>query len=108
MHEIKIVIQSCQSGAKVNGFRLPASYFSLLVQRKVTKRKHLPREITTAQGMCRAVAIFGQAIHGLVRKRRPSMAGALRVSRWKRWRDVEGQKQSPRFTSGATTATPSS
>ena len=33
----------------VERFRLPASYFSLLVQRKVTKRKHLPRQI--AQGV---------------------------------------------------------
>src|SRR5688500_10431800 len=43
-------------------FRLPASYFSLLVQRKVTKRKHLPRDIKTAQRVCGAVGIFGLGI----------------------------------------------
>jgi hypothetical protein len=67
------------SRAKIKGFRLPASYFSLLVQRKVTKRKHLPRDVKTAQAICGAEEIFGLAIHGSIRKRRPSMAGALRV-----------------------------
>jgi hypothetical protein len=35
---------------KAKSFRLAASDFSLLVQRKVTKRKHLPRDVKIAQG----------------------------------------------------------
>jgi hypothetical protein len=44
-------------------FRLSASNFSLLVQRKVTKRKHLSREIKSAQAACGVVAIFAADIH---------------------------------------------
>jgi hypothetical protein len=49
-------------GKENHSFRLSASYFSLLVQRKVTKRKHLSREIKPAQGMCGVVAIFAADI----------------------------------------------
>ena len=67
------------SGANSNGFRLPARYFLLLAQKKVPKEDALPRDVKPAQGMCDAVAIFGLAIHGSIRKRPPSMATALRV-----------------------------
>jgi hypothetical protein len=50
-------------GKAQHSFRLSASDFSLLVQRKVTKRKHLSREIKPAQGACGVVAIFAADIH---------------------------------------------
>jgi hypothetical protein len=53
-----------------------------------TQRKRPTRDVKTAQAICGAEEIFGLAIHGSVRKRRPSMAGALRVCgyncTWKR------------------------
>ena len=56
-----------------------ARYFLLLAQKKVPKENGLPRDVKPVQGACRIVAISGLAIHGSVRKRPPSMAGALRV-----------------------------
>jgi hypothetical protein len=83
------------SGQRVEdykSFRLPASYFSLLVQRKVTKRKHLPRQI--AQGVWVAKEFSDSAscldpktaaIHG----RRPSGVSGC----WRLLRDQESQRQ---------------
>jgi hypothetical protein len=76
----------------IERFRLPASYFSLLVQRKVTKRKHLPRQI--AQGVWVAKEFSDSAscldpktaaIHG----RRPSGVSGC----WRLLRDQESQRQ---------------
>jgi hypothetical protein len=44
-----------------------------------TQRKRPARDIKTAQAICDDEEIFGLAIHGSIRKRRPSMPGALRV-----------------------------
>src|SRR5688500_15954232 len=71
-------------------FRLPASYFSLLVQRKVTKRKHLPRQVAqgvwVAKEFSDSASCLGPktaAIHG----RRPFGVSGC----WRLLRDCESQ-----------------
>jgi len=63
--------------ASVSRFR--ASYFSLLVQRKVTKRKHTRAARPPLRyGYASATGISGSSIL-LLRKRRTSVCAALRV-----------------------------
>ena len=66
-----------KSHSQGKSFRLAAGHFSLLAQRKVTKRKG-----PSFKGSHRAwnsAGIFRLAIHGSVGKRRASMPAALRV-----------------------------
>ncbi|WP_386664161.1 hypothetical protein [Lysobacter korlensis] len=46
-----------------NSFRLKASHFSLLAQRKVTKRKRLSREVKIFGAVGRCTGIFRKNIH---------------------------------------------
>jgi hypothetical protein len=62
------------------GFRplpRPSDFFFAGPKKEVTKKKGPPRQVSPATG--KAFGIFVLAIHGSVRKRRPSMAAALRV-----------------------------
>ena len=60
--------------------RLGASHFSLLVQRKVTKRKHTrAARPSLCYGCASAAGISGSSIL-LLRKQRTSLCAALRVS----------------------------
>ena len=61
-------------------FALTGEVLSFAGPKESTQRKRPPREIKIAQGGRGAVATFGLAIPGSIRKRRPSMAAALRVS----------------------------
>jgi hypothetical protein len=69
---LKPLLQCASSDTKTpsnsKGFRLAASYFSLLVQRKVTKRKH------TLPSALRANALRVRVHHGDPRKGHPAPA----------------------------------
>jgi hypothetical protein len=67
------------------GFRplpRPSDFFFAGPKKEVTKKKGPSRQYSPATG--KTFGIFVLAIHGSVRKRRPSMAAALRVwaTRW--------------------------